>query len=127
VAARQELLTSDIAPMTPAAAYVHGLEASRRGDDLGDVIYTAMTTWSGDARFCSELLACAMVGYLASEWRRPGTRKPQGNQGQPIVSDASTRDNLTCGPASRGRAKNGPEWGGTHIRPHGAFEQERQP
>jgi hypothetical protein len=59
-------------PSTPCQAYVVGMQASRRGDDLANVVNTALFTWEMDVGLhaFSELIASAAIGWLTTEWRK---------------------------------------------------------
>lgn len=58
-------------PSTPHQAYVAGLEAAQRGDDLVVVVHTALRSWSIDVGLghLAELITCAALGFHAEEAR----------------------------------------------------------
>jgi hypothetical protein len=65
-------------PSTPHAAYCRGLEASRRGEDLADVMLDGLRAWRLDVGLSglAELLSNAAIGWTASEWRGSGRAEP---------------------------------------------------
>jgi len=57
-------------PTTPHRAYVAGMEASRRGDDLATVVYDALLRWPMDSLpELAELITNASLGYWVTEGR----------------------------------------------------------
>jgi hypothetical protein len=51
------------------SAYIEGRLSARRGDDLAALILRGWQRWPGDDSHRAELLANAVIGYLASHWR----------------------------------------------------------
>lgn len=57
-------------PLNDHDVYCAGLDASREGTDLADLVFVAFARWPDTAREVCQAIASAAVGWCADQWRR---------------------------------------------------------
>jgi hypothetical protein len=57
-------------PLDDFRAYLVGLEASRSGEDLADLLFTSKATWGGTTRQICSGEASAVVAWVTAELRK---------------------------------------------------------
>ncbi|MGP0063306.1 MAG: hypothetical protein ACLQGP_06840 [Isosphaeraceae bacterium] len=63
-------------PLSDHLAYVVGLEASRHGIDLAEVVFDAIACWPGTTGEICEAIASAALGWCVDQWRQDRRGEP---------------------------------------------------